>query len=298
MELRHLRYFVAVAEECHFGRAAERLHMAQPPLSQQIRQLESELGVELLHRTTRRVGLTPAGERYLERARGVLAAVDQAGREATQVASGEVGRVVIGFVGSATYALLPGLARDLREWLPGMEFEFKGEMLSPDQAADLERGALDVALMRTPILAEGLKMRTLHHEPLVLAVPQTHPLAVAETVRIADLREEPLVTHPGGHRSAIHEVVLAACQSAGFQPRQAVQVAETSTLVVFVAAGIGVALVPRSVTALRLSGVVYREVVDAPEVELAIGWRDDGNPAVERVVRHIGAGWRGGKGQP
>lgn len=294
MELRHLRYFVAVAEECHFGRAAARLHMAQPPLSQQIRQLESELGVELLHRTTRRVGLTPAGERYLDRAREVLAAVDQAGREATQVASGEVGRVAIGFVGSATYALLPGLARDLREWLPEMEFEFKGEMLSPDQALELERGTIDVALMRTPIQAEGLAMRTLQREPLVLAVPQAHRLAVAESVRIADLRTEPLVTYPGGHRSAIHEVVLAACQNAGFQPRQAVQVAETSTLVVFVAAGIGVALVPRSVSALQLSGVVFREVVDAPEVELAIGWRDDGNPAVERVVRHIAAGWRGG----
>lgn len=289
MELRHLRYFVAVAEECHFGRAAERLHMAQPPLSQQIRQLEAELGVELLHRTTRRVRLTPAGEHYLDRAREVLAAVDRAGAEAAKVATGEVGRVVIGFVGSATYALLPGLARDLREWLPDMEFEFKGEMLSPDQASELERGTIDVALMRTPIFAEGLRMHTLQREPLVLAVPTTHRLALAESVSVADLRTEPLVTYPGGHRSAIQEVVLATCQRAGFQPRQAVQVAETSTLVVFVAAGLGVALVPRSVSALQLSGVVFREVADAPEVELAIGWRGDGNPAVERVVRHIGA---------
>lgn len=292
MELRHLRYFVAVAEECHFGRAAQRLHMAQPPLSQQIRQLEAELGVELLRRTTRRVSLTPAGERYLERARDVLGAVDRAGREVAQVATGEVGRVTIGFVGSATYALLPGLARDLREALPDIHFEFKGEMLTPDQTAELERGTLDIALMRTPIFAEGLRMQTLQREPLVLAVPATHRLALADRVHLTDLRDQPLVSYPSGHRSVIQEVVLATCQRAGFQPRQAVQVSETSTLVVFVAAGIGLALVPQSVSALQLSGVVFRELVDAPQVELSIGWRDDAGPAVERVVRHIVAGWQ------
>ena len=119
MELRHLRYFVAVAEQRHFGRAAELLHMAQPPLSQQIRQLEAELGVTLLTRTTRRVDLTAAGAAYLVRAREILAAVDAAGEEAARIASGSSGRLVVGCVGSATYSLLPALARRLREQLPG-----------------------------------------------------------------------------------------------------------------------------------------------------------------------------------
>src|SRR3546814_838109 len=137
MELRHRRYFVAVAEELHFGRAAQRLHMAQPPLSQQIRQLEAELGVALFTRTTRQVTLTPAGARYLERARAVLASVAQAGEEAARVATGEVGRVSIGFIGSATYSLLPALARDLRAGLPEIEIGVKGAMLTPAQVVAL-----------------------------------------------------------------------------------------------------------------------------------------------------------------
>src|SRR5690606_4486302 len=137
MELRHLRYYVAVAEERHFGRAAERLHMAQPPLSQQIRQLESELGLTLLTRTTRRVDLTPAGVAYLDRAREILAAVDDAGAEANRIASGRSGRLAVGCVGSATCSLLPDLARRLRAELPDVEFNFRGEMLSRDQVARL-----------------------------------------------------------------------------------------------------------------------------------------------------------------
>jgi DNA-binding transcriptional LysR family regulator len=126
MELRHLRYFVAVAEQRHFGRAAQQLHMAQPPLSQQIRQLESELGVTLLARTTRRVDLTPAGAAYLDHAREILAAVDTAGEVASRIAAGRTGRLVVGCVGSATYSLLPALAKALRSELPDVEFGFRG----------------------------------------------------------------------------------------------------------------------------------------------------------------------------
>lgn len=148
MDLRHLRYFVAVAEERHFGRAAERLHMAQPPLSQQIRQLETELGVQLLHRTTRRVDLTEAGRAYLERARAILADIDEAGQHARLVAAGSVGHLAIGCVGSATYSVLPALSRRLSEELPGVDFSFRGEMLAPDQVEALRTGAIDVALLR------------------------------------------------------------------------------------------------------------------------------------------------------
>lgn len=148
MELRHLRYFVAVAEERHFGRAAERLHIAQPPLSQQIRQLEADVGVELLHRTTRRVELTEAGATYLADARAILADVDAAAHHARRVAAGAIGHLAIGCVGSVTYSLLPTLSRGLSTELPGVDFSFRGEMLVPDQVEALRTGDIDVALLR------------------------------------------------------------------------------------------------------------------------------------------------------
>ncbi|HEY9563734.1 MAG TPA: LysR substrate-binding domain-containing protein [Nocardioides sp.] len=288
MELRHLRYFVAVAEELHFGRAAQRLHMAQPPLSQQIRQLEAELGVALFTRTTRQVTLTPAGARYLERARAVLASVAQAGEEAARVATGEVGRVSIGFIGSATYSLLPALARDLRAGLPEIEIEVKGEMLTPDQVVALHDGVIDLALMRTPVPDEDIEVYVVRREPLVVALPSQHPLAQSETVAVKDLAREPFITYPSEHRSVLHDAVLTLCQRSGFTPRRAVQVAETSTLVVFVAAGMGVAIVPESVTALQLEGVSFRPLSDKVTVELAIGWHPDRRtPSVDRVLEQL-----------
>src|SRR4051794_16528040 len=146
--LRHLRYFVTVAEERHFGRAAARLHMAQPPLSQQIRRLEADLGIELFSRTTRRVDLTEAGAAYLERARTILTSVDTAADEARRVAAGVVGHLAIGCVGSATYSLLPALSRRLAEELPGVDFSFRGEMLVADQVDALRTGSIDIALLR------------------------------------------------------------------------------------------------------------------------------------------------------
>src|SRR4051812_6438350 len=177
MDLRHLRYFVAVADERHFGRAAERLHMAQPPLSQQIRQLEAELGVELLHRTTRRVDLTEAGQASLERARAILTDVDQAAHHARLVAAGTVGHLAIGCVGSATYSLLPTLSRRLAAELPGVDFSFRGEMLAPDQVEALRTGAIDVALLR-PVAADlSLTVHNLRPDRLGVPLPARHPPA-------------------------------------------------------------------------------------------------------------------------
>lgn len=285
MELRHLRYFVAVAEECHFGRAAQRLHIAQPPLSQQIRQLEAELGVQLLTRSTRRVELTPAGARYLERARSILAGVDAAWDEAVRVADGRMGRVAIGFTGSATYELLPSLSRTLREQSPGLELDLRGELLTPSQVAGLLDGTLDVGFLRPPTRDPGIEVHPLRREPLVVVLPETHPQAAHEQVSLADLADEMFISYPSHHRSVVHDAVLEACQSAGFTPR-ATEVAETSTLVSFVAADLGVALVPASVQHLRITGAVYRPLADAaPMVELAVATRrGDASPAVRRVV--------------
>jgi len=274
VELRHLRYFVAVAEERHFGRAAERLHMAQPPLSQQIRQLEAELGVTLLHRTTRRVELTDAGSAYLDRARGILAAVDEAGAEAQLVDQGLVGRLRIGCVGSATYSLLPALARALREELPGIDVAFRGEMLVPDQVAALLGGDIDLALLRPPVDEPGLELQPLRRDRLIVAVPDGHPLAARRRVRVADLRDEDLVVHPAHGRSVMHGLVESLCREAGFRPRIRHEVAETSTMVTFVAAGLGVAVVPEPVATLGVPGATYRPLSPAgTTVELATATR-------------------------
>lgn len=288
MELRHLRYYVAVAEECHFGRAAERLHIAQPPLSQQIKQLEAELGVTLLTRSTRKVELTPAGAVFLERARAILAGVAEAADEVVLVAEGRIGRVSIGFTGSATYELLPTLSRRLRRALPGVELDLRGELLTPLQEAALLDGSLDIGFLRPPVRSEQISVHTLRREPLVAVLPESHPLAAREAIALPDLATETFVGYPSQHRSVVHDAVLAACRSAGFTPN-ATEVAETSTLVSFVAAGLGVALVPASVQHLGITGATYRPLVGpAPTVELAVATRrHDPSPVVGRVLAAI-----------
>lgn len=286
MELRHLRYFVAVAEEKHFGRAAQRLHIAQPPLSQQIRRLEAELGVPLLSRTTRRVDLTAAGERYLVRARSVLAALDAAGVEAGLVHAGEVGRVAVGFVGSATYEVLPALARALRRDLPGITLDLHGEMLTPVQESALLDGSLDLGLLRPPVRDRRLEVRVLRSEPLIAVLSEHHRLARGTSVALSDLRDEPFVGYPAHRRSTVHEAVLDACAEAGFAPVALQEVAETSTLVAFVAAGLGVALVPESVQHLHITGATYRPLTGTlRRVELAAATvRERDQPAIARVT--------------
>lgn len=258
MELRHLRYFRAVAEELHFGRAAERLHIAQPPLSQQIRQLERELGVELLVRSTRRVELTAAGEAYLRRAVAILDAVEDAGRQAQRVAGGREGRLSIGCVGSATYSLLPQLVRALREAMPGVDVSVRGEMLAPAQITALLAGEIDLALLRPPVEAPGVRTETLRRDRLIVALPDGHRLAESVEVDVADLRDKEFVVHAGRGQSVMHGLLNAVCADAGFVPRVRHDVQETSTLVTLVAAGLGVAIVPEPTAALDIAGVRYR----------------------------------------
>ncbi len=285
MELRRIQYFVAVAEEAHFGRAAERLQMAQPPLSQQIKALEAEMGVVLFRRTTRKVELTAAGERFLPRARAILAEVDDAVAEAAQVADGMLGRIAIGFTGSATYDLLPSLVRVLRADLPGIELDIHGEMLTPDQVTALTDGSLDLGLLRPPVRSTAVDVHVLRREPLIAVLPEHHPLAGRDRVRLSELRDDPFITYPSNHRSVVYDAVMDACQRAGFVPANVNEVAETSTMVSFVAAGLGVALVPASVQHLRITGATYLPLAGTTrEVELALATRaGETSPHVARV---------------
>lgn len=281
MELRQLRSFIAVAEERHFGRAAARLHIAQPHLSQTIRCLEADIGATLLHRTTRRVELAPAGEILLDRARRILAAVDRAEEDTQRAGRGEFGRLSIGFTGSATYAILRSLAVALRHGLPGVALDLHGEMLTPAQVDGLNDGTLDLGLLRPPANWSNLVVETLLSEPLVAVLPHAHRLAERDVVALEDLAGEPFITYPTRLRSVLHDVVETACAAHGFHPRSALEVTETVSLVSFVAAGVGVSLVPASTMEMAVAGAVYRPLAAPTEqVELAVAWRPDRTSSV------------------
>jgi DNA-binding transcriptional LysR family regulator len=295
MELRHLRYFVAVAEERHFGRAADRLHISQPPLSQQIRRLEADLGEPLLYRTTRSVELSPAGEVLLERGRELLAAAEAAVEDARRAARGEYGRLAIGFTGSSTYEMLPSLAAALQQELPGVALDLQGELLTPIQVTRLIDGTLDLGFLRPPVHERELTTEVLRSEPLIAVLPRSHPLATSDSVPLGQLKDEPFVTYPSHFRSVLHDAVEDACEAHGFTPRAAHEVAETATLVSFVAAGLGVSLVPASVRHMTVHGAVYRPLSeDSTRVELAAAWRrDDRRPVLARALDVIRRNLRG-----
>ncbi|CAL9587611.1 LysR substrate-binding domain-containing protein [Streptomyces sp. enrichment culture] len=289
MELRQVRYFLALAEECHFGRAAARLHVAQPALSQQIKQLERELGTALFHRSTRHVGLTEAGRDLIGYARGLLAEEERARAHMAELAGGRAGRVSVGFIGTATYDVLPRVSRTVRARLPGISLELHGEVLTPQLLDGLLTGAYDLAVCR-PDTASTAQVRTapLRTESLMAVLPSRHPLAGRPAVPLRELAGEPFVIHSSQPRSSMYDRVLDACGRAGFRPASLVEVGETATLVVFVAAGHGVALVPQSVRSLRLDGVTYVPLAEPEPVDLVLARRARTDaPAVEQVASVI-----------
>jgi DNA-binding transcriptional LysR family regulator len=283
METRQLRYFVAVAEERHFGRAALRLHMAQPPLSQQIKQLEDQLQTRLLVRTTRKVELTPAGELLLDRARALLAELDQLAQDVRLVGQGASGVIRIGVAGSTTYRLMPRIVEAVRSRMPELKLNVHGEMLTPQMERALEENRIDVALLRPPIRSEELELKFLGQDELVLALPENHPLAAGGELHLSDLTGQPFVCYPPG--SAVSGIFLDAARRAGFRPDIVQEARETSTLLSFVASGMGIALVPMSRSTFGLQGIVFRSLVDAPGVDLALAWRKgDARPLISNFI--------------
>lgn len=272
MELRHLRYFAAVAETCHFGRAAEQLHLAQPALSQTIRQLETELGATLFTRTTRQVRLTAAGEFLLAEAHRVLDTIDHGVHGVRRIADGRLGLLRIGLTGTAAFSHLPRIAQALKRELPQVALEVHADLLTPAQCDGLRAGSLDLGVLRPPAQGDGIELRTLEVEPLILALPAEHRLAVEPEVTLADLRTEDFVAY-ADRDSVVNEVVLRSCRAAGFSPRREHEAPNTAVLLALVAGGLGVAVVPASARALPLSGVMFRDLPDAGSVELSLAWR-------------------------
>lgn len=266
MELRHLRYFIAVAEELHFGRAAERLCISQPPLSQQIQQLERELGFALFHRTQRRVELTEAGRLFLEEARETLAHLEKAAIAGRRVARGEAGWLGIGFVGTATYEFLPRALSRFRERCPDVELALR-ELVSAKQAQALRDRRIHVGLARPAIQEEGIVSEVVCREPLMVALPEAHPHAASDHVPIEALAEEPFILFPRHPQPSYADSVLAVCARAGFRPNVVQETAEIHTAIGLVAAGLGVTIVPASVQSAHRQGVGLPPVcrTDAPD---------------------------------
>jgi DNA-binding transcriptional LysR family regulator len=275
IELRHLRYFVAVAEELHFGRAAERLHVAQPGLSQQIQALERLLGVPLFDRTSRRVELTAAGAILLTEGRRLLAQTERIVDRARRAGLGEIGRLTLAAIGSATYDVIPPVVREYRRRYPEVELVLR-EMSTPAQVQALRTGEVDVGFLRLPVDTHDLIASVVREEGMYLMVPEAHPLAARAEVPLAALAGEPMILFPSAPRPSWADSVIAACRGAGIEPTVAQEAIESATVVSFVAAGVGVALVPQGLRVLVRPGVVCIPVSNAPTTQLAVVRRRDG----------------------
>ncbi|RMB81521.1 LysR family transcriptional regulator [Streptomyces shenzhenensis] len=286
MEIRQLRYFVTVAEELHFGRAATRLHMSQPPLSQQIQRLERQLGFALFERTRRSVTLTRAGRLLLEEARRALAQADRTEDIAELIRSGTAGTVRIGFVGSALYGVLPRALRSFREQLPEVHFSAR-EMESNDQIRALQDDIIDLGFTRPPLPLGGLSSLDIHEEELLVALPHDHPLhRRGGPVALAELAQEPFVLFPPEHGSGFWYTVARACGDAGFSPRVAYEGEHIHTMIGMVAAGLGVSLVPASASQLQLAQVRYAPLAGPPvRLGLSLIWDETrAVPALKNLI--------------
>lgn len=285
MEFRHLRGFVVLAGELHFGRAARRLHIAQPPLSRQVQQLEQELGVLLLRRSRRRVELTEAGRFFLEGARRTLAEAEQTVQAAQQAHTGRVGRLIIGFVPSA---VMPPLLRAFRAGYPAVDLTLQ-QLTTARQVDALVERRIHVGLLRPPVVAPELVVEPISSEPLVAVLPAGHRLASRRRLSLRALANEPFVLFPRQEGAGLYDHIIAACRTAGFAPRVVQEANEMLSILSLIAGGLGVSLVPKSVATIRDGDLVFCPLRrPAPQVQMAIAWRaDDQSPLVQAFIQFV-----------
>ena len=283
LELRHLRYFVAVAEELHFGRAARRLNLAQPPLSQQIRKLEDLLGYPLFTRTSRSVRLTVAGEALLERARRTLRNVQRDIDETRSVGRGDVGSLHIGFISSAMLSTLPAVFRSYRAAFPRVQLHLH-ESFTAMVMEGLENGTLDAGILRDGDPVEGLEVITILSEPFVAVLPATHPLASRKSISPAALRGEPFIYYPRTAGVRAYEKPLTLCEEHGFRPQIVQEASHWLSILCLIGAGLGVSIAPACVRRIATEEVVCLPLRGARAVSnLELAWHaGDTRPIVER----------------
>jgi DNA-binding transcriptional LysR family regulator len=280
IELRHLRYFITVAEEGHITRAAVRLGMQQPPLSQQIRALEDQIGVPLLVRLPRGVQLTEAGRVFLGEARAALAQVKHAVDAAQRTARGEQGQLAVGFSGSAAFhPLIPAVVRAFRQQSPNVDLMLE-EGSTSDLIAALQKDQLDIAFIRVPSgHTDGLTVEPLLNEEMLVALPAHHALlrnGKRKKIALAELAEETFVLYRRPSGPGLYDTIIAACRAAGFSPRSGQEAPRMVSMLSLVAAGLGVSIVPESMRRLNTEGIAYLPLSDAtvPVAPLHLAWRD------------------------
>lgn len=288
MELRHLRYFIAVAEELHFTRAAERLHIGQPPLSQAIQALEVDIGAQLFARTKRSVRLTEAGKLFLTDARRILALSDQAAETARRAERGEAGELRVGFTFSTPLTpLFAAVINRYRQAYPHVTLTLH-EMATLRQLDGLTQRTLDLGFIRPPDRGHGeeLKLTPMREDPLVAVLPTTIPLAQKKVIEMRDLKGMPFVMYPASAGTGIYPQIFRLCREAGFVPNVALEAGEASTIIGLVAAGCGVSLLPKAFDRIRMDGVCYRPIADeAATTTLLLAQRgDEVSPLVEAFV--------------
>lgn len=287
--LPRLTCFIAVAEELHFGRAAERLRMTQPPLSRQIQQLEHELGVQLVDRSSRSVTLTPAGVAFLPDARRIVRLAESAELTVRRIPAGDLGTVAIGFTGASAHAVLPQLLGAAQEKLPDVELILR-EMVSSAQLDAIASGELDLGLVRPASSRPGIDTRPLHREQLVAALPTDHELVGRDRLAIEDFDDQPVVMYSPVDARYFNELLVASFMAVGAAPRYVQYVTQIHTMLALVRSGLGMALVPESATTMRPDGVVFKTLVairDRP-VQMHAAWRTDNyNPALARLMKDV-----------
>lgn len=280
MDIRKLQYFIVVAQELHFSRAAEKLNMTQPPLSQQIQDLEQELGVVLLERNKRQVRLTPAGAVFLEEAKMLLSQLERSIQTTKLVDQGIIGNLVVGFVDSAAGGIMVDIVKRFRERFPQIQLTLR-ELTSEGQRQALHDGSIDVGFLRFIEPSSQIGCRTFTCESLVAVLPEQHSLASLPVISVRSLEKEPFILSPRHLGASFHDLIIEFCAQHGVYPRVVQEAIQMYTIVNLVAANLGVSIVPSSVSVFRRSGVVYRPFTESvPEVPLTVAWRNDGNQAV------------------
>lgn len=276
MELRHLRYFVAVAEELHFTRAADRLNMAQPPLSQQIHQLECELGVQLFFRTKRQVELTAAGKSFLKNVYKILNDIEKACDSAQRAQRGEIGKITMGFTGTATFDILPNLLQSYRTRFPLVDLTVL-QLSTTDQIHSLLNREINVGILCAPIENPELQIEIIRQEPFIIAMSENHPLASKSgPIELQELSRELFIMTPRKAGQIYYDTVINVCHNAGFSPNITQEVHELQTIISLVAARMGVALVPCSTQSLQIKGIVYHQLKNSVStLKTALAWRND-----------------------
>ena len=265
MKLRQLQYFIAVAEELSFSRAAIKLHVAQPSLSTQIKALEEEIGARLFERDKRHVSLTPAGRRFEKRAAMVLSLAESAKKEASSTEQGQLGTIDLGYTALSMFStMLPHAIRRFQQQQPNVVVTLR-ELTSLEQLHELGERTLDVGVLRKVDVAapKGIRIVEWYRTPLVAAMPKDHPRARAGSLSLSDLKDEPFIMYPRRAGTGIYWQVMELCTTAGFRPRVVREVLESSTIIGLVAAGVGIAIVPADMNCIRFSGVVYRRITDS-----------------------------------